>query len=278
MVKKKKLGLVLSGGASRLFAQIGVLKELYELNFKPEAIAGSSVGAIIGMCLAAGKSVDQIEDFVLKQNPLTLLDIKMNKSGLVQGEKIVKHMLVFAGVKTFEDLKIPLRINATNINTGEEIIFESGDLLPALNASIAFPGIFAPKKINNELYSDGGIVSPLPLHLLHECKTIIAIDASFFHKKVTEKTSAANIVAQSGYHMQRRLVELECIATRKDKKLLVFTPMVEEYNFFEYRKTKYLEMLYTGIKEAKKVLASKEGKIFIKYIKRLNNKNKKVLK
>lgn len=272
MAKTKKIGLVLSGGASRLFAQVGVLKELYRKDFEPEAIAGCSAGAIIGMCLAAGKSVEQIEDFVLKQNPFTLLDIKMNKSGLIQGEKIVKHVLNFAGVKTFEDLKIPLRVNATNINTGEEMIFTKGDLLPAINASICFPGVFAPKKLGDHLYSDGGITSPLPMHLVKDCKCVVAVDASFFHKKVTDRSSAAQIVAQAVYHMQRKLVEQEVNNVKKDKDLLLFTPLVEEYNLFEYRKQKYLEMIYAGVKEAKKIFATPEGKKFIKFFKTIEDK------
>lgn len=253
-IKGKVYGLVLSGGASRFFAQIGALKVLYSKGFKPNYIAGCSAGAFLGVCLATGMTPEQIELEFLKENPFSLIDLSLKKSGLIKGEKISKEILKIAKVNTFEDLKIPLRINATNINTGEELVFFTGDLTEAINASIAFPGVFEPKKIASNLYVDGGIYNVLPVDLIPEANVIVAIDVSFNKRLITQNSSAIQILSQSAYMLQRRLVKIEIERYKKDKNFIVIRPPVEHFMFFEYKKEKFKTMIKIGEEEARKIL------------------------
>jgi len=253
-IKKKIYGLVLSGGASRFFAQIGALKVLYSKGFKPDYIASCSAGAFLGVCLAAGLTPKQMEAEFLKQNPFSLIDFSLKKSGLIKGEKLSREILKIAKVETFEDLKIPLRINATNINTDEEIVFSSGNLVEAINATIAIPGVFAPKKIASEFYVDGGIYNALPVELIPEANVVVAIDVSFNKRTITQNSSAIQILSQSAYMLQRHLEEMEIERYKKDRNFIFIMPPVEHFMFFEYKKEKFKSMIKIGEEEARKVL------------------------
>jgi len=253
-IKKKIHGLVLSGGASRFFAQIGALIVLYSKGFKADYIAGCSAGSFLGVCLAAGLTPEEIETEFLNQNPFSLIDLSLKKSGLIKGEKLSREILKIAKVKTFEDLKIPLRLNATNINTGEELVFFSGNLDEAINATIAFPGVFAPKKINSELYIDGGIYNALPVELIPEANVVVAIDVSFNNRVITQKSSPIQILFKSAYTLQRRLAELEIERYKKGRDFILIRPPVEHFMFFEYKKEKFKSMIKIGEEEAQKVL------------------------
>ncbi|MCF7866004.1 patatin-like phospholipase family protein [Candidatus Woesearchaeota archaeon] len=274
MTKKRKpiTGLVLSGGSSRVFAQLGVLKVLYSKGFRPDMIAGCSVGSLLGTLLASGKSLEEIEKWLFEQNPLRLLDIKFNRMGLIKGEKFVKAILDFSDAKTFEDLKIPLIVNATNINKGKNEFFSKGLLSNPLNASIAIPGIFQPKKIGTELYVDGGVTNPVPVDALKDADYIVAIDVSFFFKEITENSGASRVLSQSVYISQRSAFE-GIMKKMENKQILLIKPPIEKYFIAEFRKEKYAEMMDIGIIQARRILSSKKNSEFIKKI--YKNENKK---
>lgn len=263
--KKPVVGLVLSGGASRFFAQLGALQTLYEKGFRPDIIAGCSAGALLGVCLASGKDIKEISYFLNKQNPLKLLDPRIDKTGFLRGEKFVNSTLKFAGVKTFEELKLPLRVNSTNINKAEEISFSSGPLKPALNSTIAFPGIFVPYKHLNEYYVDGGVYNPLPIHLIPEADIIVAIDVSYYYRKIDDSSSALSVLKQAAYTLQKRIVDAEMEKFTLTKKIFLIKPLVEEFNFFEFRKKKYEDMEALGRKDAENALLDEKNS-FIKQI------------
>ena len=126
-MNSKKIGLVLSGGSTHGFAQIGALKILEEQGINPDLIVGCSVGSLIGAAIASGKSMEEIEKAVLKENIITFLQPHIGTSGLIKGDKIVNFLLKNIKMKTFEDLKTKLIVNSTDLRSGKEIVFEKGD-------------------------------------------------------------------------------------------------------------------------------------------------------
>ena len=159
------LGLALGSGAARGLAHIGVLKVFEEAGIPIDVISGTSMGAFIGAMYAAGVPVTQMEKVALEIDWLSmarLLDPVLPTSGLTDGKKLVAFMAELLPARDFRELHLPLAVTATDINTGEAIIIKQGDLLEALRASLAFPGIFAPVRFGQRFLVDGGLCKPIP--------------------------------------------------------------------------------------------------------------------
>jgi len=193
-----KIGLVLGGGGVRGLAHISVLETLDDLGIKPSIIAGTSMGAIIGALYASGISGKEIRErisrhLILKDD--TWRDIVAKKSNLLKLVKAFSSEIPHGGFintqgffeylfseirkRTFEELEIPLLVIAADYWTAEEVVFEKDDLLPALQASMAVPGVFAPVSIAGKVLVDGGVVNLVPYdHLLERADFTIAVDVS----------------------------------------------------------------------------------------------------
>jgi NTE family protein len=193
-----KIGLALGGGGVRGLAHIPVLETLEDLGIKPSIIAGTSMGAIIGALYASGMSGKEIRErisrhLILKDD--TWRDIIAKKSNLLKLVKAFSAEIphgggintqgffeyLFSEIKkrTFEELEIPLLVIAANYWTAEEVVFEKGDLLSALQASMAVPGVFAPVSFAGKVLVDGGVVNLVPYdHLLERADFTIAVDVS----------------------------------------------------------------------------------------------------
>ena len=159
------VGLALGSGAARGLAHIGVLKVLEEAGVTIDIIAGTSMGAFIGAMYAAGVPVTQMEQAALEIDwfrMARLLDPVLPTSGLTDGKKLVAFIAELLPARDFKDLKQSLAVTATDINTGESIIIKQGDLLEALRASLAFPGIFSPVRFGKRFLVDGGLCKPIP--------------------------------------------------------------------------------------------------------------------
>lgn len=167
---RPKIGLALGSGAARGLAHIGVLKTLTEADIPIDVITGTSMGAFIGAMYAAGVPVAQMEKVALEIDWLSmarLIDPALPTSGLSYGKKLAAFMADLLPVRAFEDLRLPFAVTATDINTGEAIIIKQGDLLEALRASLAFPGIFAPVRFGRRFLVDGGLCNPIPTDATH---------------------------------------------------------------------------------------------------------------
>jgi|MEHZ01.4.fsa_nt_MEHZ011170712.1_10 NTE family protein len=194
---KTKIGLALGGGGARGFVHIPVLQTLDDLGVKPAHISGTSMGAIIGAIYASGTSPQAIREIVdsmiiykgegfkeiLQKRGLRkwfeLIDPNFfKKGGVIKGNKIVEFLREIIGVDTFEELQIPLSIVATDFHTGEEVVFDSGPLMPAIRASMSLPGLFEPVKHEGRMLIDGGTVNPVPHDLLLDTDFVIAVDVS----------------------------------------------------------------------------------------------------
>jgi NTE family protein len=194
----KKVSLALGGGGARGLAHLKVLEFLDQENIPISRISGTSIGAIVGALYASGKSAKVIQDDlhrhmvlkedrkrdVLKKVPDLLIWLKMFQfdfkgTGMVRAEKFLEFLLSDLEVQTFEDLKIPLTIIATDFWTGEEVVMDSGPLMPAVMASMAIPGVFPPVKHQGRVLVDGGLVNNVPYnHLLNGEDISIAIDVA----------------------------------------------------------------------------------------------------
>lgn len=154
--------LVLSGGGARGFAHLGVVKALREKGISFSAISATSSGAMIGVLLCDGYSVEEIIKICHEALPLTKFNFHFTQ-GLLSIESLNKILDKYLRSKTFERLKYPLFVSATDLNTGKQVIFSSGDVIPAIVASSSIPVVFPPMYINGIPYADGGMSGNLPV-------------------------------------------------------------------------------------------------------------------
>ncbi len=158
---RRKVGLIMSGGGARGFAHIGALRVLTRFGIKPQIIAGTSMGGIIGALYASGYSADEIAALALGTTLRDILDISL-QSGLLKGDRLAGYLRDHLPA-TFEELELPLAITTTDIETGEQVMLTDGDLITALRASASFPGAFEPIEYRGRVLADGGIVNNLPV-------------------------------------------------------------------------------------------------------------------
>ena len=179
----KNVALVLGSGGARGLAHIGAIEALEERGYTITSIAGCSMGAIIAGMYAAGQLQEAKEWFlrVDKQLILRMMDINLlSSNSLVKGERIIKELEKVVPDRPIEELNIPCSLVASDMVNTEEIVFRSGSLFEAVRASISIPLFFKPVQIDNRLLIDGGILNPLPLHVVErtEGDILVAMDIS----------------------------------------------------------------------------------------------------
>ncbi len=161
----KRVSLVLGSGGARGYAHIGAIEELEKKGFAIKSISGSSMGALIGGLYACGK-LNEYKEWVLGLDMLDvakLLDFSFLSNGMIQGDKVFRKIQEMVGEVNIEDLPIKYTAVATDLIKQKEVWIQNGNLLEAIRASIAIPTIFTPKKIENRLLIDGGVLNPLPI-------------------------------------------------------------------------------------------------------------------
>ncbi len=176
--KKRKVGLVLGGGGARGLAHLGVLRAMEERGYEPDAIAGCSMGGIVGAVYASGKRADEIARAFASIGDLELLDFGA-MGGLIGGKRIEKKLAEYHP-DTFEALNIPLKVTAVDAQNGELVILGSGPLVPALRATSALPGILSPAPHLGRVFLDGGLLNNLPVDVIRTMtySPVIAVDVA----------------------------------------------------------------------------------------------------
>jgi NTE family protein len=171
-----KIGLVLSGGGARGFAHLGVIKGLLEQGFEPQKISGVSSGAIVGALFSEGYSPDQIMEIFLATKLYKFIRPAISWKGFFKLERLEKLYEIYLPHNSFERLKIPFTLCATDLQAGKTIYFSHGPLIQPLLASGCIPVMFEPVTIDGQLLVDGGILNNLPVEpLLGQCDFIIGV-------------------------------------------------------------------------------------------------------
>ncbi|RXJ67706.1 patatin [Halarcobacter ebronensis] len=172
---KKRVSLVLGSGGARGYAHIGVIEELEKRGYEIVSVSGSSMGALIGGLYASGK-LEEYKKWVLEFNVfdvLKLVDFAFKKSGMINGQKVFEKLEEFIKDINIEDLDIKFTAVASDINSREEVVINSGSLKDAIRASIAIPTLFTPQKIEKRLLFDGGLCNPLPISCVDKNSDLI---------------------------------------------------------------------------------------------------------
>ncbi len=197
----RKVGLALSGGGARGLAHIGVLKILEQEGVPIDYLAGTSMGGLIAAAYAAGLSPDLMEQEALRmaslRRLLALADPSLPRRGLFKGQKVREYLARHLGDRTFDDLRVPLTLVAVDLNTGQEVFLNQGQIADAVRATVALPGIFTPVEWDGQLLVDGGLLDNLPAGAVRQmgADVVIAVDV----------TSDSGVVASlvEGLHQRR---------------------------------------------------------------------------
>lgn len=252
-MKKYEVGLVLSGGAARGFAHLGVLKALEEKGLKPGIISGVSAGAIAGAFYADGYAPEEILDIYMRRNLFDLMQITIPKTGLFKLTGIKKVLIKYLRAQRFEELKIPLVVTATSLNEGKSVFFREGNLVDAVLASSAVPVLFEVVTINNVEYIDGGITNNLPLApIADECRKLIGVYVN--HSGFQENIKGIGHIAERAFHL--------AVSTDVARKKLLFDFYIEpselgNFGFFNLKKGP--ELYSIGYNTAMEILKGKGG-------------------
>jgi NTE family protein len=175
-----RIGLALGGGAARGFAHIGVIQVLEENGIPVDVVAGTSAGSLVAALYASGKDGKALASMAETLDEYVFADWAFPGRGLIRGEALAKYVRDSVGGRTIEQLKKPLGIVATDLDTGAPILFQRGDVGVAVRASSAVPAVFQPVRISGREYVDGGLVSPVPVRFARQmgAEFVIAVDIS----------------------------------------------------------------------------------------------------
>ena len=210
--KVPKLGLALGGGAARGFAHIGVIQVLEENGIKPDLVVGTSAGSLVAAFYASGKTGAQLQWLAdtMDESQLTDWTIPFMSRGMLRGEALGRYVNSQLNGAKIEDLKMPLGIVATDLQTGDGILFRRGDIATAVRASSAVPSVFEPVRIGNKDYVDGGLVSPVPVRSARQMGADIVIAVDISSRPEDAKTSdMLKVLLQTFSIMGKSISQLE---------------------------------------------------------------------
>lgn len=184
--KNIKVGLALGAGSARGLAHLGVLQVLQEEGVPVHLVAGSSIGAVAAAFLALGSDLHLLGRLVTEFDVRKLLDLQVPRLGFVAGQRIYDFLHLLTAGKSFEDLKIPLAVVATDLESGERVVLREGKIVDALRASISVPGVFQPCRLNGRWLIDGAVADRLPIGVVREmgADVIIGVDVTFGKEEV----------------------------------------------------------------------------------------------
>jgi NTE family protein len=197
-----KLGIALGSGGARGLAHIGILEELAGLGIEPDVVAGTSIGSMVGAGYCSGH-LDEMRELALNMDLRTFLfrimDFGMPHSGFVEGKRIRALLEEIMPDVTFESLRKPFRCIATDLKTGEEVVFSEGPVHDAIRASISIPGIFTPARAGEAFLIDGGLVNPIPVDQVRDmgADKVLAVDVNLGCLKTEPEKAASEEKPQS---------------------------------------------------------------------------------
>jgi NTE family protein len=214
VMRKVKIGLALGGGAARGFAHIGVIKALEAQGIVPDIVVGTSAGSVVGAMYAAGYNGFQLQKMALEMDEASISDWAIpffSKSpGVLKGEALQAYVNKTVRNQPIEKLKIPFGAVATDLKTGQPILFRRGNTGMAVRASSSVPSVFQPVSIGGRTYVDGGLVAPVPVRFAKEmgAEFIIAVNISSA-TEAQATASSVDVLMQTFTIMGQRINQLE---------------------------------------------------------------------
>ena len=193
------IGLALGGGFARGMAHIGILKVLEEEGIPVRMIAGTSVGALIGAAYCSGVTIAELEEVAFKVRFTTFARWTLSRYGFASNDRMVSFLTRTLKVQTFEQLRIPLGVTATDFNTGEGVVFTSGSIIDPVRASCAYPGMFLPVEIRGRWLVDGMLSNPVPTRPLRAmgAERVLAVQLKGQWSKTTAPRHLFDVIGQS---------------------------------------------------------------------------------
>ncbi|MGB6387069.1 MAG: patatin-like phospholipase family protein [Terriglobales bacterium] len=235
------IGLALGGGFARGIAHIGVLKVLEEEGIPVRMIAGTSVGAIMGAAYCSGLTIKELEELAHKVRFTTFARWTLSRFGFATNDRMVSFLTRTLKVQTFEELRIPLGITATDFNTGEGVVFSSGSIIDPVRASCAYPGMFLPVEIDGRWLVDGMLSHPVPTHPLRKmgADRVLAVHLKGQWSKTGAPRHLFDVIGQSFAIAQDMMS-----ATWRSAADLVIEPDVAGFDYDDFKRAG--ELIHVG--------------------------------
>lgn len=229
---RPRIGVALGGGFARGIAHLGVLRVLEREGIPIDYLSGTSAGAMLGVAYACGHTVDEIVAQALATKFKDFGHWKLSWMGLATNQRLEHYTRKYLGVSTFEQLRIPLTIAATDLGSGEAVYFSHGPLGPALRASCAYPGMFVPVEIGGRTLVDGFLAAPVPVEAARVMGANIVI-AVFLESASGRKPSSIVDVIGLSFAILQRHADLEW---RRQAEIII-EPNVKDFLWDDFDKT-----------------------------------------
>ncbi|RMF05412.1 patatin family protein [Candidatus Woesearchaeota archaeon] len=251
----KRIGIALGSGGARGLVHIGILEVLLKNGFRPEFVAGSSIGAIVGAYYALHGNIYGLKRTMLamtRRQMLRLSDFGAPSRGLMKGERIREFLDRLYRGKSFSQTKLPLAVVATDLATGEEVIMRRGKIVDAVMASITIPGILPPVRRGRKILVDGGLTNPTPVDVVEEmgAEIVVGVDLTFRSRiKFDKELNILETLTQS-FEVLRARASIDKL--KRSKAVIVhpkFRSKLDSYRFYEADR-----FIRKGMKEGEKLV------------------------
>jgi NTE family protein len=248
-----KIGIALGGGGAKGLAHIPILEVFEELGIRPVCVAGTSIGAILGVLYCSGippsqtrreltevslSGEERLRDLLGKREILKWLDFarfQFDRSALLRSDRVMDILFSDLGPRRFEDLHTPLKVVATDFWAREPVVLDRGELIPALKASMAVPGVFPPVEVEGRLLVDGGMVNPIPYDLLpRDCDITIAVDVAGRRTSSSDEIPSMVDLVFNAFQIAARSIVQEKLSRVKPD--IYVEPDIEDIRLLEFYK------------------------------------------
>ena len=233
--KKPVVGLVLGAGAARGFAHVDVIKALEAQGIRPDLVVGSSAGSVIATLLASGATGNELNRLALNLDEATIADWGLpfagRFGGLIKGDALQNMINREVQNKTIEQMRMPLGIVATELQTGKGILFRTGNTGQAVRASCSVPGVFQPTVISGKEYVDGGLVAPVPVSYARQMGATLVIAVNISSEPVHQDASGTlGVLQQTISIMQQSINQYELKSAD-----IVITPQLKQMSSGDFK-------------------------------------------
>jgi NTE family protein len=233
--ERPRIGVALGGGFARGIAHLGVLRVLEQEHIPIDYLAGTSAGALLAISYASRHTLPEIEAQARATRFKDFGNWQLSWMGLASNQKLEHYPSKYLGVNTFEELRIPLTIAATDIGTGESVYFTSGPLGPALRASCAYPGMFVPVELQGRMLVDGFLTAPVPIEAVRNMGADVVIAVVLGAASERKPTSIVDVIGLSFAILQQH-AESEWRRTAD----IIIEPIVKDFLWDDFEKTSEL--------------------------------------